>query len=170
MKDWRKYMAEMIGTGALVLMGCGVAVFAGGMSGGIVAVSLAFGLIVMAMIYAIGSISGAHLNPAVSLGFALRKKMSWMEFVAYVVSQLIGAIVGAAILYAIVRLMGMPAAGNMGANTYSGLGSILFGLTAWKQIVIAMIVEVILTFIFYSQFLALHAKYKTKQLPVSLSV
>ncbi|MDH3789417.1 MAG: aquaporin Z [Xanthomonadales bacterium] len=97
----KKSVAEFIGTFWLVLGGCGSAVLAAGIPGlgiGFVGVSLAFGLTVLTMAYAIGHISGCHLNPAVSLGLAVAGRFKWSELPAYVIAQVLGAIVAAAIL------------------------------------------------------------------------
>ena len=88
MKLTNKALAEFIGTFTLVLGGCGTAVFAGG-SVGFLGVSLAFGLTVVAMAYGVGHISGAHLNPAVSLGVLVNGRMTVKEFMVYVVSQIL---------------------------------------------------------------------------------
>ena len=98
----------MIGTMVLVLMGCGSAVFAGSMAGtvgagvGTVGVALAFGLSVVAMAYAIGGISGCHINPAITLGVFLSGRMNGKDAGMYMIFQVIGAIIGSAILFALV--------------------------------------------------------------------
>lgn len=100
----RKFTAEFIGTLWLVLGGCGSAVLAAGfpaMGIGFVGVSLAFGLSVLTMAYTIGFVSGCHLNPAVSLGLWAGKRFPARELVPYIVAQLLGAVVGAGILYLI---------------------------------------------------------------------
>jgi hypothetical protein len=102
----KKYIAEMIGTMVLVLMGCGSAVFAGGLADtvgagvGTIGVALAFGLSVVAMAYAIGGISGCHINPAITLGVFLSGRMNGKDAGMYMLFQVIGAIIGSAILYA----------------------------------------------------------------------
>ena len=102
----KKYISEMIGTMVLVLMGCGSAVFAGNMAGtvgagvGTVGVALAFGLSVVAMAYAIGGISGCHINPAITLGVFLTGRMNGKDAGMYMLFQVIGAIIGSAILFA----------------------------------------------------------------------
>lgn len=96
------YIAEIIGTATLVLFGCGSAVFAG-QAVGIVGISFAFGLAIVAMAYAVGPISGCHVNPAVSVGAYIAGRMSGKKLLGYVISQLIGAITGAAIVYAIAQ-------------------------------------------------------------------
>ncbi|MBJ6367071.1 MIP/aquaporin family protein [Snuella sedimenti] len=90
----KKYYAEMIGTFAMVFCGCGAMTINEITSGSIshVGVAITWGLIVMSMIYAFGEISGAHFNPAVSIGFAFAKKFSWQQVPKYVLSQAIGAI------------------------------------------------------------------------------
>jgi aquaporin Z len=149
-KPYKKYLAEMIGTLVLVLMGCGSAVIAGvnfgaSVSGnGIVGISLAFGLAVLVMVYAIGGISGCHINPAISISMLAAGKLGVRDTVAYVVSQCIGAVIGAGLLYCIA--LGNPAyslAGNgLGQN---GFGT---GYLAGYSMVSALIAEVVLTFIF----------------------
>ena len=104
----KKYIAEMIGTMILVLMGCGSAIFAGGTADtvgtgvGTIGVALAFGLSVTAMAYTIGNISGCHINPAVTLGMLLSKRISGKDAGIYMMFQIIGAIIGSAILYILV--------------------------------------------------------------------
>src|SRR6186713_531684 len=98
----RKLAAEFIGTAWLVLGGCGSAVLAAGfpaMGIGFVGVSLAFGLTVVTMAYGLGHISGAHLNPAVTAGLVAARRFPASEFLPYAVSQVVGAIAGAAVLY-----------------------------------------------------------------------
>ena len=170
--DSRKYLAEFLGTAVLVLIACGVWVF----TRDIVATALAFGLVVVAMAYSIGSISGAHINPAVSLGVLINGKMSAKDFGLYVVAQVTGAIAGGAILFGIVSLYGVGGAGNMAENLYSGigaadtygplgglLGAVMGGgvvetLSTGTQIAIALIVEVVLTFVFVFTILAVTRK------------
>ncbi len=124
----KKYIAEATGTMMLTLIACGVAVISGV---GYIETALAFGLVIVAMAYSIGNVSGCHINPAVSLGMALTGKMTWSEFFKYVISQVIGAIIGSALLSVI-----LEGSTNLGANGYNG--------SVW----IALLVEVILTFIF----------------------
>ncbi len=103
----KKYLAEFFGTFWLVLGGCGTAVFAtspdgfGVLSVGFLGVALAFGLTVMTMAYTVGHISGGHFNPAVSFGLWAGGKLDTKELAPYIVSQVIGAIAGATIIYAI---------------------------------------------------------------------
>ena len=134
----KKYISEFIGTMVLVLFGCGIAVVSGG---DLVATSLAFGLSIVAMAYVIGSISGCHVNPAVSLALLINGKMSLKDFGLYVVSQVLGAFAGAGILYG---LLSATKAGVTGLGT-NGFGE-GYGLeiNMWG----ALIVEIILTFVF----------------------
>lgn len=96
-----KTIAEFIGTFTLVLFGCGAAVFAGSAIG-VIGVSLAFGLALLAMVYAIGPVSGCHINPAVSLGHLVAGNMEPTDFVSYVIAQCLGAIAAAFIIFVIV--------------------------------------------------------------------
>lgn len=102
MSLFKRSIAEFIGTFWLVLGGCGSAVLAAGFPEvgiGLLGVSLAFGLTVLTMVYAIGHISGCHLNPAVSVGLAVGGRFSWGDLPLYVVAQVLGAIVAAYLLY-----------------------------------------------------------------------
>ncbi len=102
MQDWKKYLAEMTGTMVLVLVGCGVATSIGcGEPAGVAATALAFGLAVVAMAYTIGGVSGCHINPAVTLGCLLAKRIGGKDAVMYIVSQIVGAFIGSAILFAL---------------------------------------------------------------------
>ena len=127
----KKLICEFVGTMMLVLLACGVAV-ATGVS--YIGTALAFGLVIVAMAYSIGNVSGCHINPAVSLGMAMTGRMTWKEFGEYVAAQILGAITGAALLGVILRSFS-----NLGANAYNGET-----VTVW----IALLVEVILTFVF----------------------
>ncbi len=99
MKAWQKYLAECIGTFVLVFVACGVAVAIGcDVTGGYLATAMAFGLVIVAMAYSIGNISGCHINPAVSLAMLLSKKLSVKDFIGYVVAQCIGAVLGSVLL------------------------------------------------------------------------
>ena len=131
----KKYFAEMIGTAVLVLMGCGSAVLAGGaVLGGTLGISFAFGLSVVAMAYAIGGISGCHINPAITLGMWLTKKISSKDAGMYMIFQLVGAFIGSALLWAI---SGKCGDGNTGAN-------IVTTAHCWQ----GFLAEVVFTFIF----------------------
>lgn len=134
----KKYISECIGTAVLVLMGCGIAVVSGG---NLVATALAFGLSIVAMAYVIGNISGCHVNPAVSLAMFINKKMDLKDFIGYIVAQVIGAFVGAGLLYFI---LSSTTAGVTGLGT-NGFGD---GYGLEISMIGAFIVEVVLTFIF----------------------
>jgi len=135
----KKYVSEVIGTMVLVFMGCGSAVFLGAsVPGGHLAVAFAFGLSIVAMAYVIGNVSGCHINPAVSLGAFLDKRIGFADFCAYVVSQVIGAIIGAGLLYVMATMAGIDHTGNLGSNLVANAGGIGG----------AILIEVILTFIF----------------------
>lgn len=94
----KKYLAELFGTMFLVLLACGSAVLAAP-SIGILGVGICFGLVLICLCYAIGGVSGCHVNPAVSFAMLLSGKMSFKDFCGYVVSQLIGAAIGGALLF-----------------------------------------------------------------------
>ena len=116
----KKYVAEAFGTFALVFFGVGSAVLAGG-DIGYVGISFAFGISVIAMAYSIGHISGAHLNPAVSLGALVAGRMGAGDFIGYVVGQVAGAIAAAAVIYAIAtgKIEGYDvAASGLGQNGF----------------------------------------------------
>lgn len=118
----RKYAAEAIGTFWLTFAGCGSAVIAAAFPQvgiGLLGVSLAFGLTVVTMAYAIGHVSGAHLNPAVTVGLAAGGRFPKAEILPYIVAQVVGAVVGAAVLYVIARgAPGFDLAGGFASNGY----------------------------------------------------
>jgi len=139
----KKYVAECIGTMVLTLLGCGTAVFVGcGDTAGVFATAAAFGLSVIAMAYTIGGISGCHINPAITLGVACAGRMSWKDAAGYWVGQFIGGLIGAAILYLIVKTTGAP--GAMGNP--AGLGT--NGVANAGGVGGAILVEVVATFLF----------------------
>src|SRR6188472_4304641 len=115
--------AEMLGTFWLVFGGCGSAVLAAAFPNvgiGLLGVSFAFGLTVLTMAYAIGHISGCHLNPAVSIGLAVAKRFPGSELVAYIVAQVAGGITAAAVLYVIASgKAGFDLAGGFASNGYA---------------------------------------------------
>ena len=103
MKDFKKYLAEFIGTGVLVLFACGVAgQICNGSIPGLIGTALAFGLVIVAMAYSIGNVSGCHINPAVSIAMLINKKITAKDFCGYIIAQFLGAIAGATVLYIIV--------------------------------------------------------------------
>lgn len=139
-----KAVAEFIGTFTLVLFGCGSAVIAGDVVG-VLGISFAFGLALIAMAYGIGPLSGCHINPAVSLGVLLAGRMSAGDFISYVIAQCLGGIAGAAILYLIVsgKLAGHDlSAAGLGQN---GWGA---GYLGEYSMVSAFVFEVVATFLF----------------------
>lgn len=139
----KKYIAEMIGTMVLVIMGCGSAIFAGEVAGsvgagvGTLGVALAFGLAVVAMAYTIGNISGCHINPAITLGVYLTGRMSNKDAGMYMLFQVFGAIIGSAILFALVSTGAHDGPTTTGANAF-GEGETLQ----------AFLAEAVFTFIF----------------------
>lgn len=127
----KKYLAEMVGTMVLVLMGCGVAVSLGcdpvNNIPAVVGTALAFGLAVVAMAYTIGGISGCHINPAITLGCFLTKRISAKDCAMYMIFQVIGAFIGSAILYLLTTNSGLE---GTGANDLQEGVSVLGGLLA----------------------------------------
>ena len=143
----QKAIAEFIGTFVLVLFGCGAAVVAGpaiaaGNTVGVLGIAFSFGLAIVAMAYAIGPISGCHVNPAVSLGALVAGRMSAGDFITYVIAQVLGAIAGALILFLIMKGKASGWDGGMGTN---GWGA---GYMGEYNIASAFIFEVVATFIF----------------------
>jgi aquaporin Z len=139
----KKYIAEFIGTMALVILGCGTAMLVGcdaANGGGYILTALAFGLTIVGMAYCIGNISGCHINPAVSLGVLISNGISVKDFIGYVIAQCLGALAGSGILAAIFSLGDITdMTGAYGSNGLAGVnGSIAAGL----------LVEIILTFFF----------------------
>lgn len=110
-----KYVAEGFGTFVLVLVGCGAAVIAGDALG-LLGVALAFGLAVMTMVYTIGNISGCHINPAITFAMMLRGDMSLKEALCYMGSQVIGALIAAAVLTQLAANPGILAANTIGTG------------------------------------------------------
>lgn len=142
----KKLVAEFIGTGWLVLGGCGSAVLAAGFPDlgiGFVGVSLAFGLTVVTMAYAIGHVSGCHLNPAVSVGLWAGGRFSGRELPPYIIAQTLGALAGAGLLYLI-------ASGQAGFSLSGGFASNGFGehSPGGYTMAAAFLCEVVLTFAF----------------------
>ena len=141
MDSFKKCIAEFIGTFTLVLVGCGTAMITGCEHwGGYLTTAFAFGLVIVGMAYCVGNVSGCHINPAVSLAVLISGKMSVTDFIFYVISQVLGAISGAAVLKIIFSLGQVKdMTGGLGSNGLAGVnGSIGAGL----------IVEILLTFIF----------------------
>lgn len=141
----KKLVAEFIGTLWLVLGGCGSAVLAAAfpeLGIGFLGVALAFGLTVLTMVYAIGHISGCHLNPAVSIGLWIGGRFDAKDLIPYIIAQVLGGIAGAAILYLIAT--GKPGAdiGSFAANGFGEHSPGGFNMTA------ALVSEIVMTFMF----------------------
>lgn len=149
----KKYVAEFIGTAVLVTLGCGTAMLVGcdAASGcGYILTALAFGLVIIAMAYSIGNVSGCHINPAVSLGVLMSGGMNIKDFIGYVISQCLGALAGAGLLAAIFGLGGVTdMTGGFGSNGFSGVG---------ESAVAGLLVEIVLTFIFVTAILGVTDK------------
>ena len=142
----KKPIAEFIGTFTLVLFGCGAAVI-GGMASGptaidVLGISFAFGLAIVAMAYGIGPVSGCHVNPAVSFGAFLAGRISGVDFIFYIIAQILGALAGAAILYLILSGKAEGWSGGLGQN---GWGT---GYLGEYNIVSAWVFETVATFLF----------------------
>ena len=140
----QKAIAEFIGTATLVLFGCGAAVLAGDKIG-FMGIAFAFGLSIVAMAYGIGPVSGCHVNPAVSLGALVAGRMTTSDFITYVIAQVVGAVVGAGIVYLIAtgKIAGYDVAkSGLGQNGW-GPGYIgEYGMAS------AFLFEVVATFVF----------------------
>ncbi len=141
-----KQLAEFIGTFALVFFGCGAAAI-GGMGSGPTAVNLlgiasAFGFAIVAMAYGIGPISGCHVNPAVSFGVFVAGRMSAAEMVSYWIAQVLGALVGAGVLYVILSGKASGWTGGLGQN---GWGA---GYLGEYNMLSALVFEIVATFLF----------------------
>lgn len=133
----KKAIAECIGTFVLVLFGTGTAVIGGGVEGiGILGIAMAFGLSIVAMAYSIGTISGCHVNPAVSIAMFINKRMTAKELAYYVIAQILGALLGTVTLVTILKSSGMTLS-NLGQNSFGNLGA--SG---------SFLVEFVLTFVF----------------------
>jgi len=139
----KKYWAELIGTFALVLIGCGSAVIAGKYIG-FMGIAFAFGLTVLAMVYAIGNISGCHINPAISLSMLVAGRLGWKDTIFYVIFQCVGAALAALVLWLVAS--GMPdyslAVNGLGQNGYGALSPGKFDLLS------CFVAEVVLTGLF----------------------
>jgi len=160
----KKYLAEFIGTFSLVLFGCGAAVVAGKtipatvadapIGIGLLGISLAFGLAVVVMAYAIGPISGCHINPAITIAMLVAKKISLMDTIGYIIAQLIGAVVAAFMLRAI----------QTGAPGFT-MGDWALGSNGWGPgylgnytTTAAFLAETLLTFLFLFVIFAVTSK------------
>ena len=142
----KKLSAEFFGTFWLVLGGCGSAVLAAAFPGvgiGLLGVSLAFGLTVMTMAYAVGGISGGHFNPAVSMGLATAGRFAWRDVPAYVIAQVLGGVAGALVLYLI-------ASGKADFSTAGGFASNGYGehSPGGYSMLAAWVAEIVMTAFF----------------------
>ncbi len=142
----KKVAAEFLGTFWLVLGGCGSAVLAAAFPKvgiGLLGVALAFGLTVLTMAFAIGHISGCHLNPAVSVGLWIGKRFSARDLIPYIVAQVLGAIAGAGVLFVIAR-------GSAGFDVSAGFASNGYGAHSpgGYTLLAALVCEVVMTFMF----------------------
>ena len=153
----KRYISELLGTMVLVLFGCGSAAIAGTVLGNL-GIALAFGLSIVAMAYVIGDISGCHINPAVSIGMWIDGRMETKDLILYIVFQCIGAIIGIAILAVIIN-----SAPDLGGYMTTGLGQNGFGSASSVGLnaVGAIIVEIILTFVFVFTVLGVTRSEKT---------
>lgn len=141
----KKYIAELVGTFVLVFFACGTAAVVGCSAEngtGYLLTALAFGLVIVAMAYSIGNVSGCHINPAVSVAMLVSGKLTVKDFIGYVVSQFLGAALGAAVLALFI-----------GAD--SGLGA---NALYQDSIVLSLLIEVILTFVFVLAILGVTSK------------
>ena len=145
MNAFKKYIAEFIGTFVLVLFACGTAAVVGCSAEngtGYLLTALAFGLVIVAMAYSIGNISGCHINPAVSIAMLVNGKMSGKDFIGYLIAQFTGATAGAAVLMALV-------------GKESGLGAnALYKGDIW----LSLLIEIFLTFVFVIAILGVTSK------------
>ena len=144
MKNIKSYIAEFVGTCVLVAVACGVAVMVSSYNNyaaWVIATALAFGLVIVAMAYSIGNVSGCHINPAVSLSMLVSGKMKAKDFLGYIIAQVLGAIAGAALVGLFAgsfENLGGNSAQNVLVNAYGDVGSLF----------VALVVEIVLTFIF----------------------
>ncbi len=157
----KKFIAEFIGTFWLVLGGCGSAVFAAGIPNlgiGFAGVALAFGLTVLTGIYALGHISGAHFNPAVTFGLWASGRFDGKEILPYVISQILGAILGATVIYLIASGLDGFSIDNTQAGAFATNGYGAFSPSGYSMLA-AIIAEFVLTFMFLIVILgATHSK------------
>ena len=143
----KKYISEFIGTFILVFIGCGTVVVLGGFTGGtgvgilgVVGIALAFALSIVAAAYAIGPVSGCHVNPAVTVAMWFTNKLSTEDLIGYVVAQIVGALAGSGVLALVVA--NSDSLSGTGANGYSALSALGLTLTC------AIVVEIVLIWVF----------------------
>lgn len=152
----KKYAAECFGTFVLTLFGCGSAAIAGATLGTL-GIAMAFGLSIVAMAFVIGNVSGCHINPAVSFGLFLDKRLSVKDLVGYWIAQFIGGIIAAVVLTLIISMcdLGGVLATGLGCDGYEAVSAVGISVTG------AVIVEIILTCIFVLSVLGSTADEKT---------
>lgn len=152
---YKKYIAEAFGTFVLTFFGCGSAVVAGATLGTL-GIAFCFGLSIVAMAFVIGNVSGCHINPAVSFGLFLDKRLSAKDLLGYWIAQFIGGFVAAALLFAVVAMYG-------GDVLVTGLGCNGFGAASSVNLSMggAIVVEIVLTCIFVLSVLGSTANDKT---------
>lgn len=152
----KKSIAECLGTFVLVFFACGVAALTGG---NLVPTALAFGLSIVAMAYTVGKVSGCHVNPAVSLGCLIAGRMTAKEFAVYVLSQLVGGLLGAVALFGIAKMGGVELSGDA-CNNALGYNPPLQGLDSVEAggYIGAVLAEVIMTAIFVYVILSVTAE------------
>ena len=152
MQLFKKCVAEFIGTFVLVLFGCGTAIVTGcngnSMNAAYFMTALAFGLVIVAMAYSIGNVSGCHINPAVSLAVFISGKMKGSEFGAYIASQFLGGIAGGALLLGLFN--------DKFPDTGLGTNGLYQGNNVWAS----LLIEIILTFVFILAILGVTSKVK----------
>ena len=151
MSSIKKYVAEFIGTAVLVIFGCGTAMTVGcdaAAGCGYLLTALAFGLVIVAMAYSIGNVSGCHINPAVSMGMLVAGKMSFKDFIGYVVAQFVGATAGALFLKVLFDMTPVTdKTGAYGSNALAG-----------DHVGISFVIELVLTFVFVFAILGVTSK------------
>lgn len=155
----RKYLAELLGTFVLTFFGCGTAAISGGIHGvvGVLGIAFAFGLSIVAMAYAIGDVSGCHINPAVSIRVFCAGKMKGKDCICYIIAQCIGAILAACLLLFLVlnSSLGPVAQVGLGADGYGDASFIHISAAG------ALVTEVVLTFVFVIVVLGVTSNSKT---------
>lgn len=150
MNNLKKYVCEFFGTMVLVLVACGIAVATGA---NVIATSLGFGLVIVAMAYSIGNVSGCHINPAVSLAMLINKKITCKEFLGYLISQFLGALVGSLLLAFFVGGFDTLGANTVNVAVYES-NVLNYG--------VAIVVEFLLTLIFVFVILGVTSKNHNK--------
>ena len=136
--NFKKLLAECIGTFVLVFAACGVAALTGG---SLVPTAMTFGLVIVAMAYSVGRVSGCHINPAVSLGCAIAGRMSWIEFLGYVCAQVVGGFLGGVAIFGIVKMAGINRIGD-------ACNGVIGGDVTAGAVIGSLLAEIILTCIF----------------------